>query len=172
MRILTQINDWLFQQMRRPYYFLLLGLATFLDIFVFFLPTDAMVLAAVFAKPRRWGILVLSAAVGSVLGSLLLAGAVEHYGLSLIENFAPEVLHSVAWTRSVLWMEKYGKFAIFFIALSPLTLPPVVALAALAFIPYSQIGGLLLLGRLLKYSFLAWVTIQSPRFFSKRKTPP
>ena len=154
-------------QVQRPYYFLLLGFVTLIDAFVLVIPTDGLLVTSVLGHPKAWLRNALATSIGSVLGSLLLASAIELYGIDLLLTLAPGIETSSAWARSTELMLNYGIYAIFLVGLSPLPQQPIVVIAALAKISLPLLAILLLSGRLLKYLIIAFVSAKSPEYINK-----
>ncbi len=148
------------------YPFILAGLV-FLDTFVFIIPSDGLLISSVFFSPKRWILMSLAVVLGSLLGSLILAVAVQHYGPMLIHQWAPGLMNSEVWLKAEVFFNNWGLGAIFLTGLLPMMQQPTVALAALAKVPVAKIFLLLGLGRMIKYLILAWVASHSPRLLNK-----
>jgi membrane protein YqaA with SNARE-associated domain len=167
MKSVDKILSKIQLQVQRPYYFFLLGFVTMMDAFVLVIPTDGLLVTSVLGHPKAWFRNALATTVGSVLGSLLLASAIEFYGIDLLVTLAPGIETSSAWARSTDLMLNYGIYAIFLVGLSPLPQQPIVVIAALAKISLPLLGILLMSGRLLKYLIIAFVSAKSPDYVNK-----
>lgn len=151
---LNCVNAWLTKiqkQVERPYYCVLLGFVTMMDSFVFFIPTDGLMVTSVLAYPKAWIRNAVCVSVGSVIGSLIFACILREYGQEALHYFLPNVEKSSAWIFAIKLMQEYGAFAVLFVALTPIPQPPIVALAAMGNMSLWLMGALLLLGRLCKY---------------------
>lgn len=138
-----------------------------LDSFILIVPTDAMTVSAVMLEPKKWIRYALLVAVSSSLGAIALAAIVDIYGIDFIHTFFPGLDQTRMWQLTDEFMETYGLLVVFGIALTPLTQPPSVVLAALSHMPLVQIFIAILIGRSLKYLLIAWVSSHAPRLLSK-----
>lgn len=173
---MKKINKWLAKlqhQVQRPYYFVLLAFITLVDAFVFFLPTDGLLVTSVFAHPKAWFRNALGTTVGSVLGSLIFAALIHAFGPTVLHSLLPGVETSAAWALATELMADYGVYAVLLIALTPLPQPPIVAMAALGNMSLWTMGAMLLVGRFIKYLLLSRIAARSPelvgRLFGMKK---
>jgi len=151
----------------RPWYpFVLAGL-TFIDFFVVFVPSDGIVVASAAARPKKWFLVGISMALGSLLGGVLVAVLAKDLGEPFIEWLAPGLLDSKSWQTSEAWVDRWGFWAVFVVAASPLAQQPSVLLAALADMPLLGIGTALGAGRALKFLTYAWIASHAPRLAAK-----
>ncbi|MEO5666566.1 MAG: hypothetical protein ABIR96_00765, partial [Bdellovibrionota bacterium] len=151
----------------RPWYpFVLAGL-TFIDFFIVIIPSDGIVFAAAAARPKKWAVVAFSMTLGSLMGGLVLAALGKHFGEPFIDWLAPGLLNSKSWHTSELWFEKWGFWAVFTVAASPLAQQPSILLAALADMSLFWIGLALGTGRSVKFFGYAWVASHAPRLLSK-----
>jgi membrane protein YqaA with SNARE-associated domain len=151
----------------RPWYpFVLAGL-TFIDFFVVFVPSDGIVVASTLARPKKWFLVGFSMTMGSLLGGLLMALLTKHYGEPFIDWMSPGLLETQAWHTSEMWVDRWGVWALFGVAVSPLAQQPSIMLAALADMPLTWIGVALGGGRLVKFLGYAWVASHAPRLIGK-----
>jgi membrane protein YqaA with SNARE-associated domain len=141
----------------------LIAFTAFADLFVLVIPTDGLIVSYMLVAPQRWLRTGLIVALGSALGSAVLAAVLHHHGLPFLLHIRPDIQSSFAWTWSVGLMNHWGPWAVFIIALSPVLQHPIVALAALAGMPLLQIFLLVLLARAIKYSAIAWIATHAPK---------
>lgn len=162
MKILQTSKLWLEKKMQSRLYFLILAGLSFLDVFLIVLPLDPLLIAAVFARPKRWWLFALSMALAYTLGLMLIAWGVRLYGVEFIHQFLPEIESSSAWIRATKMTAQYGHWAILVIAMSPIAQQPIVALAAIAGTSMTEIALYLLIGRLIKFNVIAYAAYRSP----------
>ena len=140
-----------------------LALCCALDVFVFIVPTDGLVVSSTLLRPQRWKLIALVAAVGSALGVVGLAALVKWKGAQVIALFFADFLHSASWHSTEALIDQYGPGALALIALSPLPLQPAAILTALTHV--SLLGILLaaFVGRGAKFLFFTWACTHAPR---------
>lgn len=176
MTALQKTSLWLEKQMQSRFYFLILGGLSIIDVFVLVLPLDPLLIAAIFARPKRWWLFAITMALAYVAGLCLLAWGVKVYGIEFLHHFVPHIEKSSAWIRATQMTSQYGHWAILVIAISPIAQQPIVALAALAGTPIAEIAVYLTIGRLIKFGFIGYVAYRSPplirRIFRLKEAPP
>lgn len=161
------------EHLNKPWFPWVVGFVFFIDHFILFVPLDALLVTSVLAAPKRWIALFVGAATGFALGAVLFAHLIQLYGLSIVERLTPGVTHTAVWMQSELWMHHYGIVAVGVFSMIPLTMHPLVAIAALNHIPLLLIGLSLFVTRFLKYGLLAWISVYAPvhlhrfKFFRK-----
>jgi len=144
-----------------------LALLAAADAFVIIIPTDGLLVGASMAKPKRWVYAAVVVTLGSTIGALILAAILQKHGLPFLQYLNPGIDQTEAWAWSVKMMADWGRWALFFVAISPFMQQPAVALAALAGMPLLEVFYLVFLGRLLKYGFLSWLATHAPAMLSK-----
>ena len=167
---MKKTKQWLAKlqhQVQRPYYCVLLGLITLLDSFIFFIPTDGLLVTSVFAHPKAWFRNALGTTIGSVIGSLIFAALIQAFGPTVLHTLLPEVETTTAWALATKLMNDYGVYAILMVALTPLPQPPIVAMAAMSNMSIWTIGAMLLLGRLIKYLLICRIAAKSPELVDR-----
>lgn len=167
------IDRWIgvaIHQVQKFWFPPLLGLLAGLDNFLFVIPTDGLLIAAVIAAPKRALAMVLWCAAGSVGGAYAFAEAVYQFGPQVLDWVLGDSLQtSSAWKWSQEWFSQYGTWAVFGIAALPLIHHPILSMAILAKVPSQSIAGAMLAGRLLKYSLMAIVAVRAPELLKKIK---
>jgi membrane protein YqaA with SNARE-associated domain len=144
-----------------------LALLAAADAFVIIIPTDGLLVGASMAKPKRWAYAAVVVTLGSTIGALVLAAVLQRHGLPVLQYLNPGIEQTEAWAWSVKMMADWGRWALFFVAVSPIMQQPAVALAALAGMPLLEVFYLVFSGRLLKYGFLSWLATHAPGMLSK-----
>ena len=64
-----------------------------------------------------------------------------------------------------MWVTRYGAWALFLIAATPLPQTPAIAFAAITRLPVLEVLVALFAGKLLKYSIYAWLVARFPDHF-------
>lgn len=145
----------------------LIGLLVALDNFLLIVPTDAMTVSAVMLEPKKWIRYALIVAISSSIGAICLAFIVDIYGQTFIETVFPGLEQTRMWILTDKFMADYGLLVVFVIAVTPLTQPPAVILAALSHMPLGYIFLAILVGRSIKYLLIAWISSHAPRLLGK-----
>ena len=145
---------------QKPWYPLLLGFLAFIDIFIFVIPTDGLMISSAMTAPKRGLSLTLWTTIGSTLGSLVFAILLNH-GVKFADVAGPE------WTQN--WFAAYGLWALFGIALLPVIHHPILVLACLAKISIFKIGIAVVSGRLIKFGVYAWLCTHAPKLLLRSK---
>jgi membrane protein YqaA with SNARE-associated domain len=126
-----------------------------IDLFVAFIPSDALVITAALVKPRQWLYAALTISLGSALGAGLLA--------ALVYQFSPDT-SSLSWFAE--WVKNYGPLALCLFSAGPLPQQPAVALCALAGMPLPHVMAAVFIGRALKYGLFAWSATHAPKLLA------
>ncbi len=159
----------------KPWYPWVLGFIFFIEHFVLIIPLDLLLVTSVLATPKKWVRLWWASSVGFALGAVLFAYLVLVYGLAIVEKLTPGITHHPIWLQSENWMHHYGLWAVGVFSYVPLTMHPLIAIAALNKVSLLMIGLAMLGNRLFKYGVLAAVAANAPahleqfKFFRDRK---
>lgn len=170
-RFLTFISSLQSKGYDKSYPFIVAALAA-LDLFILVVPTDALLISAVFLKPRRWISISLVVAFGSALGALALAGIAADF-----PNHLPQALtvgaDGGAWEKTRNIFEHYGFWALTILSISPVPQQPGVVIAGLSQVPLWDVFASVFLGRIVKYLLFSYLATYAPdlltRFKSLRK---
>lgn len=152
---------------RQWWYAPAIGFLAFIDHFTVIIPTDGLLVSAVMLNPRRWISTFCTVALFSSAGALVLAGAVQMYGLQLLLHISPGLDQTGIWNWTMNFMGEYGVVALFAIALSPIMQHPALALAALTGVPLLKIFLVVLLARLIKYGLYSWIATHTPHLIRR-----
>lgn len=154
------------KHMDRPWYLPAVALLALADIFIMIVPTDALLVTAVLFKPRRWWWAATLVALGSSLGALVLAGAVQ-WDLEGLTQLFPSLFESPSWKGTDAFLEKYGIWALALFAAGPLPYQPAVVLVALSGASLPEAFLATFLGRGGKYYLLAYLASHAPTYLEK-----
>ena len=145
----------------------LIAVLAFADAFIIVVPTDGLLVSAVMLSPKRWIYSAILVSLGSSLGAIALGHVIGVHGLAILLHISPGIDHSAAWTWTSELMGKWGYWALFLVALSPLMQHPAIAIAALAGMNLVHVFAFVLSGRAIKYLFLAWLATHAPAFLGR-----
>ncbi len=137
-----------------------------LDLFVVIIPTDGLVVASVFAKPKRWYIFALAATLGSTIGAVLL-GAFIYFDAAWLSQQFPSFFQSSGWARGQELINAYGAVGVFIGAIGPFLQQPFVIIPALGNLDPLPLIGWYFLGRYIKFNLVCWLASYSPALISK-----
>jgi membrane protein YqaA with SNARE-associated domain len=141
------------------WYLPLVCLLAFIDLFVVFIPTEGMIILTSIMRPRRWLATGIAVTTASSIGALTIALLTYRYGEPFVAWIAgANFLEAPSWIKTQGWIDQYGFWAVWFIALGPLPQQPAILIGALAGMEPASIFGAVWLGRAPKYllfSFLA-----------------
>lgn len=170
MKLQERLKGWfttLQKYADRWWYAPAIGLLAAADLFLVVIPTDGLLIGAVMLSPRRWIYTALMVSIGSALGCLVLAHLIQVHGMPFLLNIVPGIQTNSTWTWTNQLMDKWGTWAVFLVALSPIMQHPAIALAALAGMPLANIAGFAFAGRILKYLMLAYLGTHAPGVLGK-----
>jgi membrane protein YqaA with SNARE-associated domain len=144
-----------------------IGLLAALDNFVVIIPNDGILISSSMLTPRRWFVLALSVAIGSTIGSVILASLVESRGLEWILEMYPGVNQTTSWIWTKNFFDKYGLILVFAVAITPLMQQPVIIMASLAESPLILLAAIIFSGRIIKFLLMAYLGSHAPKYLSK-----
>ncbi len=151
----------------RKWYVFLISLVAALDIFIFIIPTEAILVSSVILTPDKWKSRFIWVAIGSSIGALILALIIHLFGVEALHAWLGETVGTEKWTTLTRIMKENSFLGVFTFSLGPLPHQGGVILAMIS-------GGTLydvffgtLLGRLIKYGFFAWIGTHAPAKLQK-----
>lgn len=151
----------------RVWYAPFIGLLAALDSIFVVIPNDGILIASSMLVPKRWLIFAVCVATGSTIGAVTLGLVVEHQGLPWILEYYPGIDQSEVWKWTEDFFDEYGLLVVFAIGASPLMQQPVIILAGLADTPLLNFAVALFIGRILKFSLMAYLGSHSPKLLKK-----
>lgn len=125
-------------------------------------PVTAVVVPAALLLPQRWRQVAVFTALGSALGATALVAAFHHLAWTQVYAHFADFSAGAAWDSAAEWVTRYGAFALFLVAASPLPQTPALLVFSMARHDFLIIFIAMLLGKLLKYGLLAWVAACAP----------
>lgn len=151
----------------RLWYPPLIGILAALDNFLIIIPNDGILISSSMLTPRRWFTLATSVAIGSTIGSIILAAFVETKGLEWILEVYPGINETKYWVWTEDFFEKYGMILVFIIAITPLMQQPAIILASLAETPLFLLATIVFSGRFIKFLLMAYIGSHAPKLLNK-----
>ncbi len=171
---MKSFTSWMRRQARvlhswvdRSWYSAVLLVLAASDNFLLVVPTDGILVSSTILAPRKWWRFALAIGLGSTLGAVLLAAAIELYGIGLLDSVFPDLDQSQTYQITQKFFIQYGLFVVFLVAISPFFQQPAVILAALANTPLLELGVVIFVGRILKFLLIAYIGSHAPRLLSK-----
>lgn len=137
------------------------------DAYVFVVSVEALLLPAVMVRPKKWAISSMWATIGSSVGATSFAYLTSLYGEAIVNHFMPGALYSKSWLESSRYINQHGFLGLGFISLGPLPQHVAVAIAGLAHMNLDEIFLAIFIGRGLKYFFLSWAVVHSPKLLRR-----
>ena len=150
----------------------LFGFLSGSDLFIAFVPIDAILISSTFLRPRKWVAFFVAAAVGSAIGAVLLGYVAQVYSESAVDFFVHGGHHSKSWLHTVQYLNDHGAWALALISFGPIPQQPAVILCGIAKMPLYKIFFSILGARLLKYGGFGWCALHAPRLLKKLKIVP
>lgn len=166
-RRLKQFIEKLTLYVDRPWYVPLMGFLVFIDLFVGFIPSEAVLVKTVLLKPRSWVLITVVLISSSALGAVTLGYLAHTYGEPFLHWLAGDILHSDEWKWAHDFIERHGPWAMALISLSPLPQQPAVAACGLAGMPLMTLFSAVWLGRAPKYFGFAYLATKAPHLYEK-----
>lgn len=149
-----------------PLFFILCSI----DHYVVFVPVLGMLVSSIFLAPRKWLRLSLWGGVGSWLGAWSIGWVAHEFGLSIIQNYFAAVMESGIWKWAETFFSHHGVWVVFVSGLSPITQQPAVIIASIAGTPLLEIGGVLLVAKLIKFTVIGYLASHAPQKLSRFKS--
>jgi membrane protein YqaA with SNARE-associated domain len=148
-------------------YPLVVGVAAFILTVSMSVPFASALVVAVLLRRERWRAITLCSALGASLGGLLLYLVFHHLGWNQLVAWYPDIAASRSWRDATTWVARYGAWALFLIAATPLPLTPAVAFSAITRLPVLEVLVALFAGKLVKYGVYAWLVARFPEHFTR-----
>jgi len=140
------------------------------DHYVVFIPVLGMLVSSVFMAPKKWLRLSLWGALGSAAGAWSVGWVAHEFGISLIQSYLPSVMESSVWYWAEGFFSRHGVWVVFISGVSPITQQPAVIISALAGAPLAEIGVVLLIAKLIKFTLLGYLASHAPQYLSRFKS--
>lgn len=151
----------------RPWYLPLVASLAAADLFVGFIPTDAVLVASVMFKPKRWLATTIWITLGSALGAIALGACVQQWGQPFTESILGDFTHSETWQSTDRFIDEYGSLGLALISASPFPQQPAVAICGLAGMSLSLIFFSVLSGRAAKYLVFGLLAARAPKLIQR-----
>ncbi|MFN8846086.1 MAG: YqaA family protein [Bdellovibrionales bacterium] len=151
----------------RSWYPSLVGFLAALDNIILVVPNDGILISSSMLTPKRWWQLALLTSLGSTLGALALCLLVKTYGLEFILTLFPRAQEAQTWQWTLQFFDRWGIGLVFLVAVAPVPQQPAVVLASLSHLPVSLLLVTIFVGRLIKFTIMAWVASHTPQLLKK-----
>jgi membrane protein YqaA with SNARE-associated domain len=153
-------DHWLDQIKRNydsPWYPFIMSLITAANIFVLFMPAEAILAGGILLKPKSWAKMAFLQTIAAIASTLLLTLLVYWKGQVVLDFLAPQLQNSDSWTRSTELMREWGLWALTLINILPFPILPAIAFAVFSKMSFLTIFYAILLGRVIKYYGLCFI---------------
>jgi len=159
--------NWVNQFVHHWWYIPLVAFLSFLDAYVFIIPNEAVLVAAVLAHRKRWFASTFWTTFGSAVGAGLFAWMAELWGERFINYLMPMALHSKPWDETVAFLNQHGVWGLTLVSLSPFPQHLAVAVMGLAHFSPLHVFFAVMLGRFPKYLFFGWAAAYAPHWLKR-----
>lgn len=161
-----KLQIWLERANRGHHLLGLAALLSFCGTLTASYPVTAVIVTAVLLAPRKWLRLSVGCATGSALAGATIVGVSHLLGYNQIHIWFPSLLNAQTWNEASHWLADYGIWAIFGVGASPLPQMPLLIFFGIVDDRIIEAFLALLGGKVLKYSFVAWITQHFPERFA------
>jgi membrane protein YqaA with SNARE-associated domain len=168
----ARLFEWVHRFTEKWWYAPLIALLSLLDAFVFVIPNEGLLIAAVVGNKKKWVSISLWTTLGSAIGAALFAWIADFWGEAFINVVMPGAIHTQAWTDSAEFLKSHGLVGLALISLSPFPQHLAVAVMGLAHIPALLVFWAVLIGRFPKYIFCGWAGAYCPHWLQKLRLLP
>jgi len=144
-----------------------MGFLVFIDLFVVFIPSEAVMIKTIILKPKRWFAISTFMILSSALGAITLGYLVQTYGHDFVQWLLGDIFGSKEWIKTEHLVNKHGGWGLAFISFSPLPQQIPVVVCALAKMPLLTIFLAVFLGRAPKYYLFALLALKFPHLYDK-----
>jgi membrane protein YqaA with SNARE-associated domain len=152
---------------KTAWYLPLICVLAFIDLFIFVIPTDTLLISYTVLQPKKWIRAGLAFALSSAIGAVVMAVTIRLVDDFILDRMFQLGLHPSTWTRTSEFIETYGAWALGLHALGPLPLQPGVIVVALGKMSLTFIFISVFIGRAAKYLFFAWAGAYAPEWLEK-----
>ncbi len=151
-----------------PWYPWIMSLITAANIFVLFLPAEAILAGGIMVKPKSWAKMAFWQTIAAIVSTLILTFLVYWKGQSALDLLAPQLQHSDSWVRSTTIMREWGLWALTLINILPFPILPAIAFAVFSKMSFGLIFYSILLGRAIKYYGLCFIAAFFPKLMKSK----
>lgn len=139
----------------RPWYPVLGGVIAYAAAVTMTLPTVPVLSALVSLRPQLWRVILGCAVLGSAAGATTLTWLLGRLSLPWLSARMPELMSSPHWQHFAAQVDQYGWWALAIVAVTPISLLPLLALAAMVNMSLLAVFWGVALGKSLKYGMVA-----------------
>jgi len=131
-----------------------------------FIPTEGMIVTTTLMRPKRWWITALFVTIASACGAMTLAWLGTRYGEPFtLWLLGDNVFESAMWIRMNGWIQDYGFWGLWFVAIGPLPQQPAILICTLGHMTPFEIATAVFLGRAPKYFLFSYLATKGPQWF-------
>ncbi len=160
-----------FDQLKRnydaPWYPAVMSLITAANIFVLFMPAEAILAGGILVKPKSWARMAFLQTLSAIAATLLLVILVYWKGQVALDWLALDFQQSGSWQHSTELMRDWGLWALTLINILPFPILPAIAFAVFSKMPFLTILYSIVAGRAIKYYGLCFITANFPQWIKR-----
>lgn len=138
------------------------GVFPLCDYILPFLPNQILLAGLSMTLPWRWVSLAVTFVLATALGACLIAFAIQHFGLPMLEQYVGPLTQSDAFAPVLEPIRDYGLIALIGFAMLPWPPRTAVVACALAGLPPVGIGFAVFVGRTLPATLYAAIGAKAP----------
>jgi len=151
-----------------PWYPLVMTLITAANIFLLFLPVEAILVGGILFKPKTWARMAFWQTLAATVSTMILALLVLWKGQATLDWLAPHIQQTHSWERSTHMMREWGLWALVVISILPIPILPGIAFAIFSNMSLPSIGVAVFAGRAIKFYGLCFIAAYFPTRFKKK----
>lgn len=150
------------------FYPYLISFITALNVFIFILPAEAILVGGILAKPHSWKKMAFFQTIAASLSTLLLGGLVYWKGYEVIHFLSPDIELTKFWIGSTSFMKEWGLYALTIMCILPVPILPGIAFSIFSNLSIVKVVIAVILGRWIKFYALCYVVSFFPHLFLKK----
>jgi membrane protein YqaA with SNARE-associated domain len=137
------------------------------DSLIVIIPTTGIMISSTIVQRKRWWQFGVYVAIGSALGAFIIVMLTKFYGLEKLSILFPTLMSSTIWKWTLYFFKQYGLLVVFVVGLLPFSQQPALILATLSNISITPLIAAILISRLIKFPFIAYLASHAPKLLGK-----
>lgn len=137
------------------------------DSLIVIIPTTGIMISSTIVQRKRWWQFGVYVAIGSALGAFIIVMLTKFYGLEKLIILFPTLTSSAIWKWTLYFFKQYGLLVVFVVGLLPFSQQPALIFATLSNISLTPLIAAILISRLIKFPFIAYLASHAPKFLGR-----
>jgi membrane protein YqaA with SNARE-associated domain len=137
------------------------------DSLIVIIPTTGIMISSTIVQRKRWWQFGVYVAIGSALGAFIIVMITKFYGIEKLTILFPTLTSSAIWKWTLYFFKQYGLLVVFVVGLLPFSQQPALILATLSNISLTPLMAAIILSRIIKFPFIAYLASHAPKFLGK-----